>query len=215
MIKYYPKNKIITNLYTSGGEFELKGKSYIGAYYKTYNGKIFSGKNPINGSNQELTSLEDSINGVDFGNNPTKIGAILLDDNTKTYISNPNIASLETFRLPTQFYPKPTTNDYQKGYIMRYFAKKRNDIGYVIEINKETYLSITKQDKVYDYVTYQAIDVFWQITGPLRDDRKDKQYKIAGIIDTNRRLVESKDKAFRGLIEFIGDKYDKFARPTA
>ena len=68
---------------------------------------------------------------------------------------------------------------------------------------------------MYDYVTYQAIDVFWQITGPLRDDRKDKQYKIAGIIDTNKRLIESKDKAFRGLIEFIGEKYDKFARPTA
>ncbi len=214
MIKYFPKNKIITNLYTSGEEFTLNGKEYIGSYYKTYGGKIYSGKNPINGSSQELISLEDSINGVDFGSNPTKIGAILLDDTSRAYISNPNITNLQGFRLPVQFYPRPTDNDYQKGYIMRYFAKKRNDIGYVIEINKETYQSIINQDKVYDYVTYQAIDIFWQITGPLKDDRKNKLYKVAGIIDTNKRLVEQKDKVFRGLIEFIGEKYDKFAKPN-
>jgi len=213
MIKYFPKSKIITNLYTKGGEFIINGKEYIGAYYKTYSGKVYSGKNPINGSSQELSPLINN-NSLFQGNVKSK-GGILVDTNTKNYINNPNVTDVNLYIIPTQFYPKPTTNDYLKGYIMRYFAKKRNDIGYVIEINKETYLSITKQDKVYDYVTYQAIDVFWQITGPLRDDRKDKQYKIAGIIDTNRRLVESKDKAFRGLIEFIGDKYDKFARPTA
>jgi len=210
MIKYFPKSKIITNLYTKGGEFVINGKDYIGAYYKTYSGKVYTGKNPINGSSQELTPFKD-LN----VRNTKKTGVIILDSSTKDYINNPNLTDINTYEAPAQFYPKPTDNDYQKGYIMRYFAKKRNDIGYVIEINKETYLSITKQDKVYDYVTYQAIDVFWQITGPLRDDRKDKQYKIAGIIDTNKRLVESKDKAFRGLIEFIGDKYDKFARPTA
>jgi hypothetical protein len=214
MIKYFPKSKIITNLYTKGGEFSINGKQYIGAYYKTYSGKIYSGKNPINGSSQELLPILSSPDNF----SPTKVtqtSGILYNSNTKDYINNPNLANVNFYEVPTQFYPKPTTNDYQKGYIMRYFAKKRNDIGYVIEINKETYLSLTKQDKVYDYVRYQAIDVFWQISGPLRDDRKDKQYKIAGIIDTNKRLIESKDKAFRGLIEFIGDKYDKFARPTA
>jgi len=213
MIKYFPKSKIITNLYTKGGEFIINGKEYIGAYYKTYSGKVYSGKNPINGSSQELLPLIN--NSSLFQGNAQSKGGILVDTYTKKYIDNPNVTDLNLYIKPTQFYPKPTDNDYQKGYIMRYFAKKRNDIGYVIEINKETYLSLTKQDKVYDYVTYQAIDVFWQITGPLRDDRKDKKYKIAGIIDTNRRLVESKDKAFRGLIEFIGDKYDKFARPNA
>jgi hypothetical protein len=97
---------------------------------------------------------------------------------------------------------------------MRYFAKKRNDIGYVIEIDKETYQSLLKKDSVYDYITFQSIDLFWQITGPLRDDRKNKEYKVSGIIDTNKRLVEEKDKNFRGLIEFIGDNYDKYARQS-
>ena len=209
MIKYFPKNKITTNLYTKGNEFSINGKSYIGAYYRTYNGKVFSGKDPINGSSQELIPIKE----LDIISEE-KIGGVVLDSTTSNYINNPNIKNLNSYLVPIQYYPAPTDNDYQKGYIMRYFAKKRNDIGYVIEINKETYQSIINQDKVYDYVTYQAIDIFWQITGPLKDDRKNKLYKVAGIIDTNKRLVEQKDKAFRGLIEFIGDKYDKFAKPT-
>jgi hypothetical protein len=97
---------------------------------------------------------------------------------------------------------------------MRYFAKKRNDIGYVIEISKDTYLSLQSKNSEYDYITYQAIDLFWQISGPLKDTRENRQYKISGIIDTNKRLVQTKDKSFRGLIEYIGEKYDKYARPS-
>lgn len=212
MIKYFPKNRITTNLYTKGNEFSLNGKPYIGAYYKTYNGKIYAGKNPVVGTSQELEPIIKN-NKENYPNINSK-GGILLDKNTRPYIINPNIKSLETYLVPTQYYPQPTDSDYQKGYIMRYFAKKRNDIGYVVEINKETHLSLLNEDSEYDYITYQTIDIFWQITGPLRDDRKDKQYKIAGIIDTNKRLVETKDKNFRGLIEFIGGNYDKFARPT-
>jgi hypothetical protein len=208
MIKYFPKNRITTNLYTKGNEFYINEKSYIGAYYRTYNGKVFSGKDPINGSSQELIPFK----GLDVINEENK-GGIFLDSNTSDYINNPNIKNLNSYLLPTQYYPIPTTNDYNKGYIMRYFAKKRNDIGYVIEIDKDTYQSLLKEDSIYDYITFQSIDLFWQITGPLNDDRTNKQYKVSGIIDTNKRLVEQKDKSFRGLIEYIGDKYDKYARP--
>jgi hypothetical protein len=45
---YIPKNKIQTNLYTSGGEYTLlsSGQNYIGYYYKLYNGKYFTGRTP-------------------------------------------------------------------------------------------------------------------------------------------------------------------------
>ena len=213
MIKYFPKNRITTNLYTKGNEFSINGKSYIGAYYITYNGKVFSGKDPINGSSQELVPINTPLDDL----SPTRITntpGIFYNQNTKDYILNPNIKNLNSYLVPIQYYPAPTDNDYQKGYIMRYFAKKRNDIGYVIEVDKDTYQSLLKKDSVYDYITFQSIDLFWQITGPLRDDRKNKEYKVSGIIDTNKRLVEEKDKNFRGLMEFIGDNYDKYARPS-
>jgi hypothetical protein len=212
MIKYYPKNKITVNLYTKGNEFLLNGKSYIGAYYKTFDSKIFTGANPVIGSSQELQSV--SVNIKEKYPNINIKGGILLDNNTEKYIKNPNIKNLDSYQIPPQYYPQPTDADYAKGYIMRYFAKKRNDIGYVIEISKDTYLSLQSKNSEYDYITYQAIDLFWQITGPLKDTRENRQYKISGIIDTNKRLVQTKDKSFRGLIEYIGEKYDKYARPS-
>jgi len=212
MIKYYPKNRITINLYTKGNEFLLNGKPYIGAYYKTSNGKIHTGANPVIGSSQELQPIPVNIK-ENYPNINIK-GGILLDDNTSKYIKNPNIKNLQTYQIPPQYYPQPTDSDYAKGYIMRYFAKKRNDIGYVIEISKDTYLSLQSSTSEYDYITYQATDLFWQLTGPLRDTRVNKQYKTSGIIDTNKRLVETKDKSFRGLIEYIGGKYDKYAKPS-
>lgn len=213
MIKYFPKNRITTNLYTKGDEFTVNGSPYIGSYYKTYNGKAFAGKNPIEGSSKELAPI--ILNSLE--NNPTGVytgGGIAFNDFTRPYLINPNIKSTQTFSSPTLYYPQPTDQDYQRGFVMRYFAKKRNEIGYVIEINKSTYDSLLKEDTEFDYITYQVIDLFWQLTGPLKDTRENRQYKIAGIIDTNKRLVEEKDKNFRGLIEFIGGKYDKYARPT-
>jgi hypothetical protein len=41
------------------------------------------------------------------------------------------------------------------------------------------------------------------------------QYDVrAGIIDTNKRLVENANKTFLGIKDFIGDDYAKFSRPT-
>ena len=213
MIKYFPKNRITTNLYTKGNEFTVNGKQYVGAYYKTFNGKAYAGKNPVEGSSKELTpALLTSLENLPT--NTRSEGGIVLNDSTKQYIINPNVKNTEIFNIPPQYYPQPTDADYAKGYIMRYFAKKRNDIGYVIEISKDTYLSLQSKNSEYDYITYQAIDLFWQITGPLKDTRENRQYKISGIIDTNKRLVQTKDKSFRGLIEYIGEKYDKYARPS-
>jgi hypothetical protein len=211
MIKYYPKNRITINKYTRGDEYQLNGKPYIGAYYKTFNGKIYTGINPVIGSSQELQAIQNNNININLDN---KKGIIILNNKSDQYIKNPNIKNLQSYQIPPQYYPQPTDSDYAKGYIMRYFAKKRNDIGYVIEISKDTYLSLQSKNSEYDYITYQAIDLFWQITGPLKDTRENRQYKISGIIDTNKRLVQTKDKSFRGLIEYIGEKYDKYARPS-
>lgn len=211
MIKYYPKNRITTDLYTKGNEFSLNGKPYIGAYYKTFNGKIYAGRNPVVGSSQELQSINNTVSLNSINTNKS---TIVLSKETEKYTQNANNINLQSFEIPPQHYPQPTENDYSRGYFMRYFAKKRNQIGYLIEISKETYLSLLNKDSIYDYVTYEVVDIFWQLTGPLRDTRENRQYKVAGIIDTNKRLVETTDKNFRGLIEYIGNQYDKYSRPT-
>ena len=43
---YIPKNRIKTNLYTSGGEWVVKstGEEYIGFYHSLYTGESYTGK---------------------------------------------------------------------------------------------------------------------------------------------------------------------------
>jgi len=60
---YYPKNKIITNLYTSGNELFNKTtlQPYIGHYFSTFDGKFFSKKEPSSDS-IELIKFSKDVN---------------------------------------------------------------------------------------------------------------------------------------------------------
>lgn len=101
---YYPKNKIQTNLFTNGSEYQTLDSnllglntSYTGYYYKLYNGKAYTGKFPEDGNNTELVLISGK---------PTPT--------PKTPITN----------VPPLY---PTPEDYKKGYFTRYFKKKVNE----------------------------------------------------------------------------------------
>jgi hypothetical protein len=104
--------------------------------------------------------------------------------------------------------------DYIRGSINRYFAKRVNSKGYAVEISQEEYVAIKNGTVPYDVSNYLTTKILWKLTGPLNQKRI-SQYDIrAGIIDTNKRLVETAEKTFLGLVAFIGGQYDKFAKPT-
>ena len=66
MIKYFPKNKIITNLYTKGGEFSIKEKEYIcecGNKYK-HNASLFNHKKKCKNNKAENSILDSSMNEI-------------------------------------------------------------------------------------------------------------------------------------------------------
>lgn len=192
-IRYYPLNRVLTNQKTNGGEYTLNGRTYSGYYYKTYDGKVFTGKDPVQGPSQPLQSIY----------------ATTTSGNINNLSVNPG--TTQTFKTPVPYYPKPTDTDYKRGSIMRYFVKKRGQPGFVIEVDKVTYDSLQKVDSVYDYVTYETISTFWQITGPLHDTQQNG-VRVSGIIDTNTRLIQLKEASFTGLVAFIGGDYTKFSK---
>ena len=54
----------------------------------------------------------------------------------------------------------------------------------------------------------------WKLIGPLNTIRL-SQYDIRmGIIDMNKKQTEELNKTFLGIIDFIGQNYTQFARPT-
>lgn len=204
-MRYYPLNRVKTNQRAVGDEFTLNGVPYKGYYYSTYDGQYFTGRDPIQGLSQKLQQITT-------GATDAETNTVTITSEISTYRGVKQ--NLPSFQTPQPYYPRPTDTDYQRGSIMRYFAKKRNQPGFIIEIDKETHDSLKTPNSIYDYITYEAIDTLWQITGPLRDNRTAKQYKIAGIIDTNKRLIEAKEAKFPGLVAYIGGDYAKFAKPT-
>jgi hypothetical protein len=216
-LKYYPLSRIKTNLYTRGDTFATEdGKPYTGRYYLTFDNKAFTGVNPVLGENKLLlTFITDPIHSETVTLAATR-------NNTRDKVLNSTYyaaataqdinSSLLTELIP--YYPTPIDSDYQLGYFTRYFAKNVSGPGYIIEVSPSDYANIQNNTNPDSYLVYESTSILWQLTGPLKDTRI-SQYQIkGGVYDTNKRVTEQKALTFRGLIEFIGGEYTKFAKIT-
>ena len=198
---YIPKSLVNTGLYTNGGEFidPSTGKSYKGYFHETFNGDVGSGKTP---NSPNSIKLVKNYNVIDQNNNilPTKENikySILQPTNQELYSSSGD---------PLPYFPIITGKDYQRGQIIRYFAKKRNEEKPQIrEIKKDAFNDLNFSAGKYNYALWTVTSVFWKISGPLRDSLNKNGVKTSGIIDTNRRLVENANKDFRGIRQYLSN----------
>jgi hypothetical protein len=210
MIRYYPSFATKNNQITKGNEFFLEAEPYSGKFYYDYKGDAYTGVDSVHGSNLFLTPINNPKNKV-LSMNTRDFSSFEIEAQQNTRIQEFSSRGLE----PTTYYPQPIDSDYQKGYITRYFAKKINQSGYVVEISPAEYVDFTNGEVRYDISFYQVVSILWKITGPLNTQRI-SQYDIrAGIIDTNKRLTEAAEPNFVGIDAFIGGDYTKFAKPTS
>lgn len=194
---YFPKSQITPNLYTNGNEFRTINPPvvYIGYYYKLSIGKYFTGKTPQDKPNVELIPLsisDDNLLSNDFNQ---------LITNTD---SSPEYDSLKSTRsnILVPYYSPilPVTSDYQVGEFRRCFCKKINEITY-IEINKETYNQLIKNDQTIAYEYYQPFNIPWRLTG-----KEEDVYKI------NRNIVALtiKNQKLPMFDQYIQKDYTKY-----
>lgn len=212
MLRYYPSFRIKTDLITNGSEFNTSdGKPYKGKYYATYDGRLFTGANPIVGTNEELFNIatRTSSEYLNQRNLPNLLKKQLAEKTGVTIITGQANRG-----APTPYFPIPTELDYKKGYIMRSFIKKVNDLGFITEISDEEYDNFQNGTVDYDVSYYLTYQIMWKLTGPLNSTRVGQYDVRAGIIDTNKRLVETANKIFLGITDFIAQDYSKFARPS-
>lgn len=205
MIKYYPLNRIRTNLYTRGNEFVLpNGQYYTGKYYVTYEGEAYTGIDPIVGTNELLTAATQ--NSVATGIVSRSTITATADAVTAVGINSNELKQIKPY------YPVPIESDYARGYFTRYFAKQLTGINFIIEISESDWSNINNGLTQQNFVAYEITSMLWQLTGPVNDKRI-SQYQIqGGVYDTNKRVTEGKNKTFSGLVEYIGGEYTKYAR---
>ena len=181
---YYPLSQIKSNLYTNGGElvYDVKNplSEYTGYYYKTSDGKYFTGRNPQDLPNVEIYTKPS----LDYNKYPnaasdpilnyiaTNGGAEVIgsdnteggDPNVLDYMSIKNIDSSQTNFLPYYSPTYPSPQDYQAGEFRRFFCKKTNEIQY-IEIDPKQYSLISYKDPQILWQLYYPFNIPWVISG--------------------------------------------------
>jgi hypothetical protein len=162
---YYPLSQITTNLYTNGGEyvyFNTK-ENYTGYYWKTSDGKFYSGKTPQDTPTvQIISAFEYSVSLP--STNIIPIDVNLEDVRTATYIDLQSIKVDQVTFMPTYYPTQPTQQDYQIGEFRRYFCKKTNEIQY-IEISKDQFDLLVAKDPQILWQLYLPFFIPWDITG--------------------------------------------------
>jgi hypothetical protein len=191
---YYPKSRIIENQKANPGEFTLSnGKEYTGPYYTTFDGKSFTGANPYTPNSNSLVRIPPKIADIEFVNPP-------FDEYNQLKPSNLSSSLID----PTPYTPKPTQEDYKKGKITRYFARQRNGTQFkLMEIDQKTFDNLSNRSGGLNYSLWKVISIFWQISGPLRDQRVGNIRTRAGIIDTNQRVLDNAEKSFIGIKQYL------------
>jgi hypothetical protein len=208
---YIPKNRIITNLQTNQNEFVYKGTNtfYNGYYWKSYDGKYFTGKNPNDNPIREIepsstinkntiiSSSQTPILFVDYIETPLEDVNMVVN---YSIIKNIDLNKPDIKLLPSQYYPTPTQDDYNLGAFSRYFVVKSNENIY-LEVNKDTYDSINNQSTDWAWELYVPFTILWTLTGE-RDN----------VFITNRNITQLTEQRLkrRGLQEFLKQNYLKF-----
>lgn len=213
-LKYYPLSRIVPDKYTRGNEYVLaNGKNYSGKYYMTYDNKFFTGVNPIFSTGEELFLLKAQTRNKEKVDIPQDFLDPNIVASTITYDSRTRQYAGQLIQLAS-YVPVPLPSDYSRGYFTRYFAKNISGPGYIIEIEKQDWDQLKNGGSNNGFLSYEIMDMLWQLTGPMYDTRKSQYQIIGGVYTTNKRVTESKQASFRGIVEFIGDEYIKFAKIT-
>lgn len=161
---YYPLSQVISNLFTNGNEFVyLSNKtSYSGYYWKTSDGKFFTGKTPQDTPCYEIIQYDVNSNVTENIENDTFSYYNKFNTLTSIYLS---LKKPLPPSLPPLYSPNiPSNDDYKNGEFNRYFCKKTNEILY-LEINLETYNKLNNKDSTILYPLYYPFKLIWKLTG--------------------------------------------------
>ena len=190
---YYPKSKIITNLYTNGQEmvYLLTEQPYEGAYHILSNGKIYTGRNQQDGQPQGLKFVALNLPDVGGSNTP----AIPVSNTVYDYLRKKQQISAPKIELIEPKYTQPTV---KYPILTRYFLRRTNNAIFT-EVSLKDYNAIKNRDKKYNWGIYVTFELPWSTSG-------------AYIKETNERMVLLTEQRYKvyGFTQYITN-YTEFS----
>ena len=172
---YYPKSQITNGLLTLGGQWmEEDGTEYIGPYHTYTDGNVYTGS----------TYFKESVKLI-----PWKPQA----DSDKKYKELVKV-KVDKYIAPKYYIPKPTEEDFNRGWFDRYFVFKRNEtITSIMEVDQKQYdgLSYNNKEKIDNWL-YDKYSLRWKIRGVPTD-----------IVAVNRKKIFSGATKAPGLPSYL------------
>ena len=221
---YVPQNRIKTNLYTSGGEYQLEinGEEYIGFYHRYYTGEVFTERTPQDTNRQVLEEIQvDQLGAFNIENRDQIYIASFINDPDPPLdqTTNPSVGSIEEYfnatgknkrelsrvRIAPSFYfATPTEKEYRIEEFTRYFCKKTNEQRY-IEISKNYYNKLVDRTSDSLFELYIPIRLPWRIAG--------NKNQVETVNKNLTQLTEQRLK-IKGLQQFLKYDYLKFYKES-
>lgn len=227
-MKYYPLSQIETGFTSKKGDFKLLSPNisnpniekkiidglYVGEYFKTSDGKFFTGKTPTDSNGVlELQPLKESIVSEYTEDNINNISGVfskrksddlimdIIDQNSNqsfyTHESNFRFLTKKEFLskapAPPKFMKfKPVEADYIAGVVDRYFSKHiTNDT--IMEISKDTYNQIKNKNGDIQHELYKIMNIKWLLVDS----------KMSSEEFNSNQILIANNLGFRGLREYI------------
>lgn len=189
---FYMPDEIITNLYTSGGEFETEdGKEYRGMYHRYLTNEIYTEANWDPRLSKKLKPLIRKIN------KDTPYAD--LKRNLKT-----------NFLQPTPVLINVSQADRKAGYVSRYFLKKINE-SLFIEIDALQFKAW--QNGRIDPNSYFGVEIRWYVSG-LVNDEKQGVVLIKGVYTKNTEQIAYAERFLPGISSILTDPLQYYADDT-
>lgn len=145
---YYNLHQITTGQYTSGNEFVLSnGQVYIGPYHILPNGQYFT----------EFQPIDSSVEIFELRLNPTE-DILLYNRSTGREI--------DRYLTPNPYYPIPSLDDYNIGWIERFFIQKRTSpLNTIMEIDSTQFNGInTGNTSGINGILWNRLRLEWKIS---------------------------------------------------
>ena len=198
---FLPDRLVNSGLYTAAAEYldAVTGKPYAGSYHEDFTGTAYTGKDQYS-SDKRLLIKNPSRNQQQTNVLPSR------EANEYARLNPVNQELYKFGTDPEPFTPNPTGDDYKRGKITRYFAKKRNQSpAYIVETTQNVFNDLTNKGGRYNYALWEPIQLFWKITGPINDSRDEFGVIQAGIYNTNERIVNQAQQKMRGIKGYLND----------
>ena len=180
---YTPKKKLQTAV-AQPNELVIKATKapYVGPYHIFPNGAIHAGAKPSRYS-EELETFKTPYN----------------DPNTTRYAEITEL-QFNNHQAPKFYYPRPSDQDYDKGYINRYFVQKQNELYIIREINEDDFSNINNANRIgINGNLYNTLKLRWVIRG----SQKDVEITNTQSLLYNERTMSGISKYLTDRIEFL------------